>query len=111
MMWEVDKQQNFTIIRFKTKTITTGAASELKTVLLGLINGGDTKIIANLKEIERIDSSGLGALLFGQRQTSANDGWFRLAAVPEVVMNLLKIAMLEPVFEIFATEEEATESL
>lgn len=111
MMWEVDKQKDFTIIRFKTKTITTGVASELKAVLLGLIKTGDTKIVANLKEIERIDSSGLGALLFGQRQTSANNGWLRLAAVPDVVRNLLKIAMLEPVFEIFTTEEEATENL
>ncbi|MCJ7811975.1 STAS domain-containing protein, partial [bacterium] len=79
--------------------------------LLGLIIGEGDQFLLNLKDVEYMDSTGLGAFLFGIRQArNYNKGLFFCAIQPRI-KNLIRIAQLENVIENFDTEQQALKEL
>lgn len=107
MKVDIEQQSEITMVRLNEKSLDSSNAPEFKTQLLQLISDGATRLVINLGSIKRIDSSGMGALLFGQRQANNKSGWVKLAKVPKSVDQLLKVAMLDRVFQIYKSEEEA----
>jgi len=101
---------NGTVVRIKEKKIDSSIAPTLKTEFLKLLGDGHNKILVNLEQVKYMDSSGIGALLFGQRQMQSAEGSLKLANVSDQVMSMIKIAMLDRVFEIFDSEEEGLNS-
>jgi len=67
-------------------------------------------IVLDLKEMNYIDSSGLGALVFAQQKLSDKGGELKLAALqpkPRIVFDITKVYRI---FEIFDDVEAAIES-
>ena len=68
------------------------------------------RILFNLKRMEHVDSSGLGALVSILQWVNANEGVIKLCCLqprPKIVFDITKV---HRVFEIYNTEEEALES-
>ncbi len=72
-------------------------ASELKGELVLLNNKGINNIIVDLSETKYCDSSGLSALLMGNRLCKDTNGRFILCGLQDNVMKMVKIAQLDKV--------------
>lgn len=67
-------------------------------------------IVVNLGEVNFIDSSGLTALVAGMRDADKARGSFRICNVYPEARLVFEVTMMDSVFEIFETEEEALSS-
>ncbi len=111
MFWQIEEKPPATILRFTIDTLNTTNSADVKTEFLGLMADGEKNLVVDLSGIKKIDSSGIGALLFGKRQAASQNGAFILISVSPVVMKLLKIGMLDRVFDIYDSEEDAVRAL
>jgi anti-anti-sigma factor len=110
MKLDIVTQDNLAIVRINETELTSSKSPELKTELLKLVSEGYVNILVNLGMVSYIDSSGLSALLFGRRQAIPSNGNLKLSCISGNIMDMIKIAQLDKVFDIFDTEEEAIES-
>jgi anti-sigma B factor antagonist len=74
------------------------------------IAAGDKQILANLAEVEYIDSSGLGELVSANTSALRHGAALKLVNMPARIQGLLQMTKLITVFETFDNEEEAVES-
>ncbi|AFM13265.1 STAS domain-containing protein [Turneriella parva] len=82
---------------------------ELEDNLASLGNKGTYKVIADLSRVEHLSSSALGVLARFSELCRAHHGELRLVVTEPGVLNLLQVTMLDKVFEIYASLEEAEE--
>ena len=68
------------------------------------------KIIIDLNNLQFISSWGIGILIYGYTTVNNKDGSFALAAVPEVVSEVLRKTKLDTIFNKFDSVEEALNS-
>ncbi len=111
MRFEHEKIDDVIVVRVREKKLTSQEAPEMKTALLGLIIGKGEQFLLNLKEVEYMDSTGLGAFLFGIRQAKNYNKDLFFCAIQPRVKNLIRIAQLENVMESFDTEKQALQEL
>lgn len=84
--------------------------SELKKALFDAIDDSVSSLIVDMKNIFYMDSSGIGALVAGQKKMKAKNGKFALLNIHEDVMNVLKLATLDKFFTIYDSEDEVPSS-
>jgi anti-sigma B factor antagonist len=84
--------------------------AELRDKLLALRTAGQVNIIFNLKEVHRIDSTGLGTLVFALARLRKAGGNLALANLNRSHLQLLQLTRLGLAFEIFPDEHEAVNS-
>jgi anti-sigma B factor antagonist len=102
---------NVAVLHLHENQITSHDAPDLKTAILGALIGKETKFLFNLSEVESVDSTGLGALLFGMRQAKQHEKLMAFCDLKPKVMFLIKVAHLEDVMDIFETQEKALKKL
>ncbi|NEQ69941.1 MAG: STAS domain-containing protein [Symploca sp. SIO1B1] len=68
-------------------------------------------VVINLSEVNFIDSSGLTSLVAGMRDADKIKGSFRICNVHPEAKLVFEVTMMDSVFEIFDTEEEALEQV
>jgi anti-anti-sigma factor len=68
-------------------------------------------IVVNLGQVNFIDSSGLTSLVAGMRDADKVKGSFRICNVHPEAKLVFEVTMMDTVFEIFDTEEEALEGV
>ncbi len=68
-------------------------------------------LVVNLGQVDLIDSSGLTALVAGMRDTDRVNGSFRICNIHPEAKLVFEVTMMDTVFEIFETEEEALEGV
>ena len=64
-------------------------------------------ILVNLSEVNFIDSSGLTSLVAGMRDADKINGSFRICNVHPEAKLVFEVTMMDSVFEIYETEEDA----
>ena len=89
--------------------ITTAWQFRLK--LQECISKNTPHVVINLKNVNFIDSSGLTALVAGMRDADKKKGSFRICNVHQEAKLVFEVTMMDSVFEIFETEEEALEGV
>ncbi|NJM73320.1 MAG: STAS domain-containing protein [Scytonema sp. RU_4_4] len=67
-------------------------------------------VVVNLGQVNFIDSSGLTSLVAGMRDAQKGKGSFCICNVHPEAKLVFEVTMMDTVFEIFETEEEALES-
>jgi len=75
--------------------------SELKKALFSVTDGTSRSVIVDMKNVNYMDSSGIGALVAGQKKMKAHNGRFGLLNIHEDVLNILKLATLDRFFKIY----------
>lgn len=68
-------------------------------------------IVINLSQVSFVDSSGLTALVAGMRDADKNQGSFRICEVHPESRLVFEVTMMDSVFEIYDTQQEALEML
>lgn len=107
MKLNLEKINGFSVLTINEERIDAHNSGELKEYLLQLIDKGDIQIIVLLANVRFIDSSGLGALLSGNKQAAAKSGKFVLCAIQQQVMSMFELTRLNRVFEIYADLNDA----
>ena len=80
---------------------------DIKSELVFLIKSGKKNVIVNLEQTRYVDSSGLSALLTGNRLCKDAKGSFVICCLQPSVEKLVQISQLTNVFEITPTLNEA----
>ncbi|MCA6073514.1 STAS domain-containing protein [Fulvivirga sedimenti] len=111
MKFTVDKQEKYTILKLHEEKLDSSVAPQLKSELITLHAEGVKNIILDLSEVKYTDSSGLSALLVGNRIVNESDGIFIMSRLSDHTMKLVKISQLDGVFNILPTVEEAVDAV
>jgi len=111
MKYSVDKKEKYTVLQLNEPKLDTHLAPQLKSEFVTLHAEGVKNIILDLSDVKYTDSSGLSALLVGNRTIHQNGGLFVLACMSDHVMKLIKISQLDGVLNILPTVQEAVDAV
>lgn len=111
MKYTIDKQEKYALLRLHEEKLDSNVAPALKSELITLHAEGVKNIILDLTEVKYTDSSGLSALLVGNRIVQEDGGIFVLTALSEHTTKLIKISQLDSVLNILPKLEEAVDAV
>jgi anti-sigma B factor antagonist len=100
------EKPHFLAVSIEESHLTAQSAPELKSELVRLNTLGHKNIVVDLQNVEFVDSSGLSALLVGNRLTQKSKGVFVITGVHPSVMKILQICQLDSVLNVIHNENE-----
>ncbi|MEZ5014057.1 MAG: STAS domain-containing protein [Chitinophagales bacterium] len=109
MKFTVDKKERYCIFTLDEPRLDSIISANLKSELVILNQEGFRNIICNLSMVNFIDSSGLSALLIGNRLCKESKGTFVLSGCTESTLKLIKISQLDTILNVAPTESEASD--
>jgi anti-anti-sigma factor len=109
LKFTVDKRERYLIFKLQESKLDSLVAPALKSEFIILNNEGFRNMIIDLTEVSFVDSSGLSAILIGNRVCKDKGGALVLTGVQDNVMKLIKISQLDSILNIAGTEEEAND--
>ena len=110
MNFKLDKYEKYSIASIGDEKVDSTIAPELKSEFMNLAQDGVASVIVDLGAVKYVDSSGLSALLVGNR-TFSESGVFVLYNITDHVMKLINISQLDKVMTIVSTQEEAADAV
>jgi len=108
MEFKVDKYEKYSIVSLGDEKVDSTIAPEIKSEFLNLAQAGVTSVIVNMSDVKYVDSSGLSALLVGNRAFSEG-GAFVIFNLSDHVMKLISSSQLDKVLTIVASQQEAAD--
>jgi anti-sigma B factor antagonist len=99
-----------TILALGGKLIVGEATSRLKSEMMALTEAGVRQVVLDLKEVDYIDSSGLGTLVYSFSTFRKHGGMLKLMNLSRRNIELMLLTKLETVFEVFDNERDAVDS-
>jgi anti-anti-sigma factor len=100
MNFETHKNGTSVTLKLKEKKLDSTVSPQLKGEFLILCKPKIETLVVDLADVDFCDSSGLSALLIADRKMKEHGGKVRLQNVNKKVSTLIKISMLDRVFEI-----------
>ncbi len=110
MNYSIKEQYNCVIFEFKGKLMGGPDTTKFNEKLKEYIEQGKLNVIADLGNVNFMNSSGLGALIGGLTTMKNAGGDLRLSRVGDRIESLLIVTKLITVFKNYKTLEEAVES-
>jgi anti-anti-sigma factor len=107
MTLTIQNEPGYSCVKIVKKQLNSYNAPDLKAALMLLLSQGISHIVLDLGECEQCDSSGLSAILLGNRLCEDQEGTFILTNLSSSVEMLIKIANLDKVFIIATNVQEA----
>lgn len=101
---------NVTIVNLEGNLMGGPEAVSLNEKFNRFLDEGAHRVVIDLGQVERMNSSGLGILIKALTTFKTNGGELKLANVNEKIQNLLVITKLNTVFESFDSVESALTS-
>jgi len=111
MNFTIQKREKYSLVKVAGVRLDSFVAPELKAEFLMLVNQGEHEIILDLSGCEFCDSSGLSAILVGNRLCDDSEGTFILCHLSESVDRMIRLAMLDSILLMAADVEEAEKLL
>ncbi len=88
-------------------SLDTNTAPEAGEALIGLINGGAKRIVADFEHVDYISSAGLRVLLVAAKRLRAGGGDMRLCNLNPFVQEVFDISGFGVMFSVFDTRDAA----
>lgn len=111
MDFEIIQHSNGSVVLSKASKLTALNADELKEVFQKINRNNVNSIVFDLTETKYCDSSGLSAVLLGNRLCKDTNGKFILCGLQTAVLKVIQIAQLDKVITITENQEAALNSL
>ena len=108
MNFEIEKNGAAALLRLNERKLDSSVSPELKGEFLILCKPKLQDLVIDLADVEFCDSSGLSALLIAERKMKEHGGKVKLINVHKKVASLLKISMLDRVFDIHEAGHNST---
>ena len=111
MKFAVDKKEKYVLLTVLAAKLNSEISPELKAEFV-VLNGENVRnIIVDLSKVQYCDSSGLSALLVGNRFCRSNNGSFILCHIQDHVKKLISISQLDSILVSTPTAGEAVDLL
>ena len=107
MKFETHKNGTSVTLKLMEKKLDSSISPELKGEFLLLCKPKVESLVVDLADVDFCDSSGLSALLIADRKMKEHGGKVKLINVHKKVSTLLKISMLDRVFDIHEAGQAA----
>jgi anti-sigma B factor antagonist len=104
------EREGITILDLKGRITVGPEAGALRSRIAALTAAGTFSLVFNLKDVDYIDSTGLGALVMCATGLRKVQGNVKLLNLSRRNIELLVMTKLATVFEIFADEQDAVNS-
>ncbi len=102
---------NVAILELSGKLLGGSAGSEeFRVAIKSLLEKGINKVVVDVSEVKRMNSTGLGVLISVLTSLRGNEGDLKLAAINEVMEGILVMTKLDTIFETYETAEGAAQS-
>lgn len=111
MSFEIEKKEKYTLIRSKVEKLDSTVSPLLKSELVVISNDGGRNIIIDLSDTRYCDSSGLSAILVGNRLCKNANGSFIVCGLQDSVKKLISISQLDTILNITPSFTEAEDLL
>jgi anti-sigma B factor antagonist len=111
MNFTLNQTENVAIIESGVEKFNALIAQELKDMLLQLQKNGVNQIVLDLDATRYCDSSGLSAILLGNRICKEASGKFVLCGLQENVEKLIQMAQLDKVLTVTKNQQQANEAI
>ena len=99
-----------TVLALKGK-ITIGSGDvALRDAIDEAVNSGNKNLVVDLGGVSKMDSSGLGELVAAHNTVTEQNGSIKLAKIPSKLYNIMGVAQIISVFDVFDDMDEALES-
>lgn len=102
--------QGVTVLDLSGRIVLGEECNRLREQVKQLLAADKKKILFNLREVNRVDSSGIGVLVEAAILTAKEGGQFKLVNLSRLLYNTLAMHRLLPAFELHDTEAEALAS-
>ncbi len=109
MNFKVSNEEKYSLVHAQVEKLDSMNAPDLKSELVFLNKSNVKNIIINLDQTRYCDSSGLSALLVGNRLCKNAGGTFVIAGLQGTVKKLISISQLDSVINITPTVNEAVD--
>ena len=111
MNFEIVKKETYTLVTSKVEKLDTHSATDLKTEFVAISNTLERNIIIDLSATRYCDSSGLNAILTGNRLCKNSKGSFIITGLNTSIKKIISISQLNKVLKIIPTLPEAIDYL
>ena len=111
MNFIIRKEENYSCVKVLRDHLDSFVSPDLKAELVMLSNSQERNIILDLSDCNYCDSSGLSAILVGNRLCEDAEGAFIICSLSPNVEKMIKLAMLDSVLLITANVREAEKLL
>ncbi len=109
MKYKVDKQERYTVFTLEEPTLDSLIAPDLKSELFLLSQEGTRNLILDLSQVTFVDSSGLSAILTGNRLWKETGTFIVAGELHPAVAKLIQISRLDTVLILIPTVSEAVD--
>lgn len=109
MKFSIDKREHLCIVKLNEEKLLSNLAPQLKSELVVLSNEGFRNIVLDLMDVQFVDSSGLSALLVGNRLCKEAGGTLVLTGINGHIQKLIRISQLEPILNIVPSLQESVD--
>jgi anti-anti-sigma factor len=106
---ERNQKEQYTSVRLGNEKLDATISSDLKAYFVTIVQEGVKNIIFDMSQVRYSDSSGLSAILVGNRLCQEAGGSFVLSTLSDHVAKLVRISQLDTVLSIVPTVEEAVD--
>jgi len=107
----ITQDGNTVIVLAPTGRLDITTAWQFRLKLQECISKLSRHVVVNLSQVNFIDSSGLTSLVAGMRDADKLKGSFRICNVHTEAKLVFEVTMMDTVFEILETEQEALEGV
>lgn len=111
MKYTLEKTEKYSLVQLHEDKLNSIISPELKTEMVRINADGIKNIILDLTEVKYVDSSGLSAILVGNRLCDNENGMMVITGAAEHVMKLIKISHLDTILHILPTREESVDAI
>lgn len=107
MEYTIKKDEKYIILTLKEEKLDAVIAPDVKAELVKFEQDGFKNMILDLSHTKYIDSSGLSAILVGNRLCTNEKGSFVISNCSDHVMKLITISQLQSILNLTKTNQEA----
>jgi len=111
MNFPSEKKENYTLVRTEVEKLDGTISPELKSEFVFINATGEKNIIVDMSHTRYCDSSGLSAILVGNRLCKTANGTFIVCGLQPTVNKLISISQLDTILKITPTLSEAVDLL
>ncbi len=103
-------KQGVVILEMNGRLVLGEECESFRKLIRDLLGANQNKILVNIGEVMRIDSTGIGAMVESVILTAKAGGRLKFSNVPRLIRNILSTHRLLQAFDIFESEDEAIAS-
>jgi anti-anti-sigma factor len=107
---ETRELKHMSVVTVKGR-VDSATSPDLEKALQNLLNSDHNQLVLDLKDVDYMSSAGLRVLMATQKAAKKNGGALRLAQLSARVREVLDLAGLAPVFDIYPDVVEAVGSV